>query len=70
VIRIGDIKIGGGQIVVMAGPCAVESEKQCLTIAQSVKKSGGQDIPRRRLQTANIPLQFSGSRRRRPENPG
>src|SRR3972149_3359467 len=40
VITIGEVKIGGGEPVIMAGPCAVESEEQALTIASFVKKHG------------------------------
>jgi len=39
-ITIGDVRIGGGEPVVMAGPCAVESEEQALTIARLVKQYG------------------------------
>ena len=60
VIRIGDIKIGGGQIVVMAGPCAVESEKQCLTIAQSVKKSGAKIFRGGAFKPRTSPYSFQG----------
>ncbi len=40
IISIGDVKIGCGEPVIMAGPCAVESEEQALTIAGIVKKHG------------------------------
>lgn len=41
VIRLGDgVAIGGGHFVMMAGPCAVESEEQILRIAHAVKQSG------------------------------
>jgi 3-deoxy-7-phosphoheptulonate synthase len=60
VIRIGDIKIGGGQIVVMAGPCAVESEKQCLTIAQSVKISGARIFRGGAFKPRTSPYSFQG----------
>jgi 3-deoxy-7-phosphoheptulonate synthase len=39
-IRVRDIVIGGERIIVMAGPCAVESREQVLEIAQRVKKAG------------------------------
>lgn len=39
VIEVGGVKIGGkGNFVVMAGPCSVESEEQCMIIAEQVKK--------------------------------
>jgi 3-deoxy-7-phosphoheptulonate synthase len=44
IIRIptpsGDVIVGGGHIALVAGPCAVETEEQCLAIADRVKKSG------------------------------
>ena len=41
VIEVGGVKIGGkGNFVVMAGPCSVESEEQCMIIAEQVKKHG------------------------------
>jgi 3-deoxy-7-phosphoheptulonate synthase len=39
-IRVRDIVIGGERIIVMAGPCAVESREQVLEIAQRVKRAG------------------------------
>ena len=40
VIRIGGVAIGGGHFAVIAGPCAVESEKQLVDIARSVLEKG------------------------------
>jgi 3-deoxy-7-phosphoheptulonate synthase len=40
VITIGQVKVGTGEPVMMAGPCAVESEEQALTIAKFLKKCG------------------------------
>ena len=41
VIEVGGVKIGGkGNFAVMAGPCSVESEEQCMIIAEQVKKHG------------------------------
>ncbi len=42
VIRVGDVKIGGGHFAMIAGPCSVESEEQIVRVAQSVKASGAQ----------------------------
>ena len=36
----GDVVVGGSQIALVAGPCAVETEEQCLAIAERLKKSG------------------------------
>jgi 3-deoxy-7-phosphoheptulonate synthase len=44
VVRIptpsGDVLAGGGHIALVAGPCAVETEEQCLAIAQQLKSTG------------------------------
>lgn len=40
VIKIGNIRIGNGEPVIMAGPCAVENKAQLFKIAESVKKAG------------------------------
>jgi len=60
VIAIGDIKIGGGKPVVMAGPCAVESEEQALTIARLVKKCGAQVFRGGAFKPRTSPYSFQG----------
>jgi len=40
VVKVGPVEIGGERLVVMAGPCAVESQEQLLAIARSVKAAG------------------------------
>ena len=39
-VRIGSITIGGDRFIVIAGPCAIESEEQILEIAREVKSAG------------------------------
>ena len=39
-VRVGDLEIGGQQIVMMVGPCAVESREQILQTAAAVKEAG------------------------------
>src|SRR5580704_8757240 len=36
----GDVIVGGKHIAMVAGPCAVETEEQCMAIAEGVKKTG------------------------------
>ncbi|GAC1680485.1 MAG: 3-deoxy-7-phosphoheptulonate synthase [Candidatus Acidiferrum sp.] len=36
----GDVFVGGSKIALVAGPCAVETEEQCLTIAERLQKTG------------------------------
>ena len=40
VVQIGDVKLGGDELVFIAGPCAVESKQQIFRIAQEVKAVG------------------------------
>jgi 3-deoxy-7-phosphoheptulonate synthase len=37
---LGDVFVGGGNIAMVAGPCAVETEEQCFAIAEQVAPSG------------------------------
>lgn len=39
-VRVGEVVIGGDRLVIIAGPCAVESENQVFEIAQRVKAAG------------------------------
>jgi 3-deoxy-7-phosphoheptulonate synthase len=60
VISIGDIKIGGGEPVIMAGPCAVESEEQALIIANIVKKCGAGIFRGGAFKPRTSPYSFQG----------
>lgn len=60
VITIGDISIGGGEVIIMAGPCAVESENQALTIARYVKKCGAQVFRGGAFKPRTSPYSFQG----------
>ncbi|MCX6835728.1 MAG: 3-deoxy-7-phosphoheptulonate synthase [candidate division Zixibacteria bacterium] len=40
VVDIGGVKVGGEEFTLMAGPCSVESEEQCLKIAEVVAEAG------------------------------
>jgi 3-deoxy-7-phosphoheptulonate synthase len=59
-ITLGDIKIGEGRPVLMAGPCAVESEEQALTIARLVKKSGAEVFRGGAFKPRTSPYSFQG----------
>jgi 3-deoxy-7-phosphoheptulonate synthase len=60
VITVGPVTIGGGRPVVMAGPCAVESEKQTLAIARTVKKHGAQVFRGGAFKPRSSPYTFQG----------
>ena len=60
VIRVGDVEIGGPKCVVMAGPCAVESEEQAMTIAGMVKKAGAKLFRGGAFKPRTSPYSFQG----------
>jgi len=40
VITVGDVRIGGDEVIVMAGPCSAETEKQVRAAAAAVRRAG------------------------------
>ncbi len=60
VIEIGDVRIGGGELVVMGGPCAVESAEQIDEIARLVKSAGGQILRGGAFKPRTGPYSFQG----------
>ncbi|MCJ7655318.1 MAG: 3-deoxy-7-phosphoheptulonate synthase [Dehalococcoidia bacterium] len=60
IITIGDVMIGGEKPVIMAGPCAIESEKQALTIANLVKQYGAQVFRGGAFKPRTSPYSFQG----------
>ncbi|WP_300410334.1 3-deoxy-7-phosphoheptulonate synthase [Lagierella sp.] len=60
VIQVGDVKIGGGNFVVMAGPCSVESREQVLQVAEKVKASGAGILRGGAFKPRTSPYSFQG----------
>ncbi len=60
VIKLGDTTIGGPELVIMAGPCAVESEEQLLEAAGAVKGAGGQVFRAGAFKPRTSPYSFQG----------
>ena len=60
VIDIDGVKIGGGEIVVMAGPCAVESREQLFSAAEIVKKGGAKFLRGGAYKPRTSPYSFQG----------
>ncbi|MDD5428261.1 MAG: 3-deoxy-7-phosphoheptulonate synthase [Candidatus Omnitrophica bacterium] len=56
----GSVKVGGKRIVVMAGPCSVESEKLLIEIARKVKKSGATVLRGGAFKPRTSPYSFQG----------
>lgn len=60
VVEIGDIKIGGDEIVVAAGPCSVESEAQTIELAHQVKAAGAKLLRGGAFKPRTSPYSFQG----------
>lgn len=59
-VRVGDIEIGGNDFVVMAGPCAVESESQLLQTAVAVADAGARILRGGAYKPRSSPYSFQG----------
>lgn len=60
VIDVGGLKVGGKRIVVMAGPCSVESEKLLVSIAEKVKAAGATVLRGGAYKPRTSPYAFQG----------
>jgi len=60
IVSIDGVEIGGKRVVVMAGPCAVESEKQLLEAAKAVKKAGASVLRGGAFKPRTSPFSFQG----------
>jgi 3-deoxy-7-phosphoheptulonate synthase len=60
IVELKGVAIGGNEIVVMAGPCAIESEEQLLTTAQAVKAAGATVLRGGAFKPRTSPYQFRG----------
>lgn len=56
----GAVQIGGASVVMMAGPCTVESEKQLMTTAQAVRKEGAVILRGGAFKPSTSPYGFRG----------
>ncbi|MBW2977793.1 3-deoxy-7-phosphoheptulonate synthase [Candidatus Woesearchaeota archaeon] len=61
IIDINGIKIGGKEIVVMAGPCSVESKKVMIETAEEIKKKGAKILRGGAFKPRTSPYSFQGS---------
>ncbi len=59
-VRVGKEVIGGNKIVMMAGPCAVESESQIMQIARSIKEIGATFLRGGAYKPRTSPYSFQG----------
>ncbi|MCL5774187.1 MAG: 3-deoxy-7-phosphoheptulonate synthase [Firmicutes bacterium] len=59
-INLGPVVIGGEEVVVMAGPCAVESREQLLEAAEAVKEAGAKILRGGAFKPRTSPYSFQG----------
>jgi 3-deoxy-7-phosphoheptulonate synthase len=60
VVHVGPVAVGGNTLVVAAGPCAVESREQTLTIARAVKAAGAHLLRGGAFKPRTSPYSFQG----------
>lgn len=60
IINVKDVAIGGDELVVIAGPCAVESEEQIINTAKAVKSLGGHILRGGAYKPRTSPYSFQG----------
>jgi 3-deoxy-7-phosphoheptulonate synthase len=60
VVNIGGVKIGGPEVVIIAGPCSVESRQQLLDTAYAVKRAGATMLRGGAYKPRTSPYDFQG----------
>lgn len=60
IVDVSGVKVGNGNIAMIAGPCAVESEEQCLIIAKKVKAAGANMFRGGAFKPRTSPYSFQG----------
>ena len=60
VVTIGDVRIGGDEVVVMAGPCSAETEEQVEATAAAVKRAGAKVLRGGAFKPRSSPYSFQG----------
>src|SRR5476651_345307 len=60
VVNVGDVRIGGDEVIVMAGPCSAESEPQVRAAAAAVKRAGAKIFRGGAFKPRSSPYSFQG----------
>ena len=60
VVTVGDIRIGGDEVIVMSGPCSAETEKQVRTTAAAVRRAGAKIFRGGAFKPRSSPYAFQG----------
>jgi 3-deoxy-7-phosphoheptulonate synthase len=60
IVTIGDVRIGGDEVIVMAGPCSAETDEQVETTAAAVKRAGAKVLRGGAFKPRSSPYSFQG----------
>ena len=60
IVEIGDVRIGGGNFAIIAGPCSVESPEQIIEVARKVKEAGSSILRGGAFKPRTSPYDFQG----------
>jgi 3-deoxy-7-phosphoheptulonate synthase len=60
IVSVGDVRIGGDEVVVMAGPCSAESEEQVEATASTVRRAGAKVLRGGAFKPRSSPYSFQG----------
>jgi 3-deoxy-7-phosphoheptulonate synthase len=60
VVAVGDVRIGGDEVIVMAGPCSAESEQQVMAAAVAVRRAGAKVLRGGAFKPRSSPYSFQG----------
>ena len=60
IVSIGGVEVGGKALVIVAGPCAVETREQTLTVARAIKAAGGHLLRGGAFKPRTSPYAFQG----------
>ena len=60
IIKVGSASIGGDDLAIIAGPCAIESEEQVFSVAEAVSKSGAKFFRGGAFKPRTSPYAFQG----------
>jgi 3-deoxy-7-phosphoheptulonate synthase len=60
VVRVGDATIGGDELAIIAGPCAIESREQTFAVAEAVRRSGARFFRGGAYKPRTSPYAFQG----------
>jgi 3-deoxy-7-phosphoheptulonate synthase len=60
VVRVGDAEIGGEELAIIAGPCAVENREQLFAVAEAVRRSGARFFRGGAFKPRTSPYAFQG----------